>query len=134
MTRQRRTLKAHSNNSDNENKNICVLAVAVALGVAHRVHYLHTMRDIVRAARRSWTVRSRKSALGSARTVGAARARCERIGARYYLVRVDGHLLLLGHDGRTLVDTDPRQRDRRTITHFYGVWSPRDAAAAGLRS
>ncbi len=127
MTVTRRKQIHASNNSDDPRKNICGLRVATALGVERRVRYLHTMSDLVRAARAGgFLVRSRRSRLPRAATVGTARAKCEAIGAKYYLARVEyggkGHVILLGRDGRTLIDSDPRERDRRRVTHFYGVW------------
>lgn len=122
--------RSGSNNPANLNKNICLLRIAEGFGVADQVRYLHTIDDLVRALRAQknlfgrarYLVRSRKSRLAKGSTVGRARTKCQDIGAAFYVVRVDGHALLLGCDGRTLVDTDPRKRDRRKITHFYGVY------------
>lgn len=122
-THRARQLKA-SNNPDDPRQNICARQVAVALGVAHLVRYLHTIEDLVRALRRFYTVRSRKSAarVKPTTTVGQLRSRVAALDARYYVVRVPGHVVLLGADGRTLIDTAPRQRDRRLVTHVYGVY------------
>tara|TARA_A100001037_G_scaffold270738_1_gene265773 strand:- start:99 stop:494 length:396 start_codon:yes stop_codon:yes gene_type:complete len=120
---RRQSFQKGSNNPDNPNQNICVQAVAFALGVDYRVRYLHTIKDLVRAARLAYTVRSRKSAVGNAKTVGAIRNKVKDLGASYYILRVAGHVLLLGSDGKTLVDTDPRKRDKRKVTHIYGVFA-----------
>jgi len=119
--------KGQSNNSANPNKNICNLRVVQFLGVNHRVNYLHTILDVVRAARTSYQVRSRKSTLSKG-TIGATRKQIAKKGdSRYYIIRVKsggvfgGHAMLLDHAGKTLVDTDPRKRDKRKITHMYGV-------------
>jgi hypothetical protein len=37
-------------------------------------------------------------------------------------VVVRGHVLLLARDGRTLIDTDPRKRDRRAIRKVYAIF------------
>lgn len=125
MTR-RQNFRNTSNNVVNRNKNICGLAVAEVLGVASTVHYLHTISDVVRAARNRFTVRSRLSAVGKGKTVGQARAKFQKIaqeeGAKFFIVRVDGHVILVNHEGLTVVDTDPRKRDRRKITHCFAVF------------
>jgi hypothetical protein len=60
-----RILREHqieqSNNPDNPNQNKCAQAVAKWLGVADKVRYLHSIHDVVRAARTRFTVRSRLS-------------------------------------------------------------------------
>ena len=63
MTRQRKQFKKKSNNTANNNKNICALRVAEYLRVESMVRYLHTKDDLVRAVRKAYTVRSRMSAV-----------------------------------------------------------------------
>ena len=113
-----------SNNKNNPNKNVCALAVATALGVDEEVRYLHKMEDLIRASRKAYNVRSRGQVKGM--TVGKARTKLEKIGAevdaRYFIVHVDGHVLLLGHNGQTLIDTAPRKRDSRKIWSCYVVY------------
>jgi len=123
MTSTREEFRARSNNDRDPNRNVCALAVADALGVARRVRYLHTVTDVVRAVRAGgYTARSRRSAVRGD-TIGSVRAQlAARVGAAYYIVHVAGHVLLLGADGRTLVDTDPRKNDRRKISRLFGVW------------
>ncbi len=134
MTKARKKYTKRSNNPENPNQNVCAQAVADALGVADLVRYLHSISDLVRALRKGdFLVRSRKSDLRGADTIGAVRQRIRaenekqesRLDADYYVVRVttgSGHVIILGRDGSTLIDTDPRKRDRRRVTHFYGVW------------
>lgn len=116
--------KADSNNKANPLKNICALRVAETLGVAETVHYLHTMNDLVRAARNRFTVRSRFSKV-KGKSVGAARAKLAKIGAEEkavaFIVGVDGHALLLDHEGNTMTDTAKRKRDRRKIQECFIV-------------
>ena len=114
--------RSQSNNRENPNKNLCVLAVAKYLRVDRRVSYLHTIDDLTRALRTRFSVRSRKSSLPKNATVGKARLKAPEFGAKYYVALVDGHVLLLGRDGQTLVDTDPRKVDRRKVLKFYGVF------------
>jgi len=115
--------KQASNNKENPNKNLCAEAVAEAIGVSRHVRYLHTISDLVRAARNDYIVRSRMSAANArGKTVGAIRDKLATLGARYYIVRTDDHVLLLNCEGQTVVDTAPRKRDRRKVTHVYGVY------------
>lgn len=124
MTNERRNYKRTSNNSSNPNKNICALRVAEVLGVAGKVRYLHTISDLVRASRTRFKVTSRAAGL-KGKSVGAVRSKLAAIGERErfaaFIVRVDGHVLLLDRQGGTMVDTAPRKRDRRKVTHVYGV-------------
>jgi hypothetical protein len=116
--------RAGSNNKKNPNKNVCALAVAKALGVHEETRYLHSIQDVVYAARKHWTVRSRFSAVNgkAGKSVGAIRNKVSELDGRFYIVRVDGHALLLDGEGNTLVDTAPRKRDRRKVTHLYAVY------------
>lgn len=128
MTRDQK--RALSNNAENPNKNLCVLAVAAALGCGECTRYLHTIRDLVYCLRKYWTVRSR-GARTVGKTVGAVRHLLPRlaaeVGATAFVVRVrttptQGHVLLLDPDGRTIVDTAPKKSDRRRITDLYVVY------------
>jgi hypothetical protein len=123
MRPNRAQLRRQSNNSVNPNKNICVLACAKFLKVDENVRYFHYLKDLVRAARMNYTVRSRKSTLATA-TVGGSRKLIKSKGdAKFYIVRIHRHVLLLDSKGNTIVDTDPRKRDCRKLTHIYGVYS-----------
>lgn len=125
--RQRTMYKDDSNNKDNPNKNWCALYVCKVLQVDENIRYLHTMEDIIRAARTKYTVRSRFSKLGKKnRTVGGARAKLIEIAQQEpeclaFIVGVKGHVLLISHKGNTIIDTDPRIRDKRQITELYIV-------------
>lgn len=129
--RGREYAKQNSNNPVNSNKNLCALAVARAFKVHDYVRYLHSSDDIVRALRKCYTVRSRKSKLPKGCTVGQARRHCLGItnellncGFRVwgYCVVVDGHVLALDADGNTHTDTAPRKRDRREVIHFHVIY------------
>jgi hypothetical protein len=78
--------------------------------------------------RNGFAVRSRLSALGSATTVGAARPKIRKIAAKdkdiiAFVARVDGHVLVIDRDGNTVVDTDPRKKDKRKMFGFVAVWA-----------
>ena len=119
--------KAESNNETNPNQNICIQAVCQWAGVADEVRYLHTHHDVKRALRKRFSVRSIQSKLGKAKTVGAARKIIAKIFAErndlYAIyIGVPGHGMLLDRFGKTIVDTDPRKRDRRRLTHAHGLY------------
>jgi hypothetical protein len=66
-----------------------------------------------------WCVRSRKTAFKKATTVSALKKAIKGYtdlseNVCYY-VHVNGHALLISANGDVLVDTDPRQRDRRKV-------------------
>ena len=117
----RNELKAASNNAENSNQNICAMMVAKALGVANEVRYLHTIGDLKRAAGKRFSVRSVKSKVKSD-TAGGARKRMADIPAKAFIVWVPGHVLLMDAEGSTIVDTDPRKRDRRKLLGVWGVY------------
>ena len=104
--------REESNNPSNTNKNICALAVAKNLNVSEEVRYLHTMDDVVGAARRKWVVRSRTCAfkikqLAFVKTAvkGGDVWPHEGKSPVAYIVYTPGHVLLLNGDGTTNVDT-----------------------------
>jgi hypothetical protein len=123
-TRQRR--RAASNNRENPNQNKCGLAIAQALGVDDKVRYLHTIRDLKRAASHYFSVRSRATALGLKKgkrtTVGSMRRHCALQGARWFLVWTPLHVLLLNAKGTTIIDADPRKRDSRPVLGVWGLF------------
>lgn len=122
--------RAESNNPRNPNKNMCALAVARVLHVDDEVRYLHTWGDMLRAVRKLWSMRSVASVVGATKgdkSVGAIRSALAKHAKSNpdvysYVIRVEGHVLLVCRDGRTLVDTAPKQRDRRKVLDVYGVY------------
>jgi len=123
MTSYRLECLMTSNNPDDPRKNRCALAVADAFGVADRVRYLHTADDMLRALRKKYAVCSRTSLLARG-TVEESRGRIrERGDSGVYVVIVPRHVLVLGKDGRTMLDTAPPDGpDNRKILKIYGVW------------
>ena len=132
MATNRTLERENSNNQMDANKNICALRVAEYLNVEKTVRYLHTITDLVRAARKSYTVRSRMSKV-KGKSVGAARKALSTISEKEnsahpiggkvagYIIRVKGHAVFVDSNGNTVIDTDPRKADRRKITHCYMV-------------
>ena len=119
-----------SNNSQNPNKNICVLAVADYFGVSDLVHYLHRTADLVNAVRKTAIVRSRTSYVKKLSIAGARNKMRELTSILEnngnwvvgYIVRVHGHVLLLDKVGQPRIDTSPRKVDRRKIMKLYVVY------------
>jgi len=127
MNIDRRLSRNLSNNRTNPNKNICTSSITGFFNCTHLVRYLHRHTDVVRALRiGGYQVRSRSSQVKN-RTIGRARARFADITLREgkptmgYLVRIQGHVLLLDCKGNTIVDTDSRVRDKRKILNAYKI-------------
>ena len=123
--------KERSNNLVNPNQNICAQKVAKFLGCVDTTRYLHVISDLVISARKKgWTVRSRMSnvkdmSVGNCRNTLAKLSACEKLEDTCvfgYIIRVHGHVIFLNASGDTVVDTAPRKRDRRKITHCYIVY------------
>lgn len=125
--------RAGSNNKANPNQNLCGLAIAEALHVAHAVRYIHVIADLKRAVSSAYSLQSVKSYVTSKRhtLVGSIRTSCAAF-SKYddsqfqpiqgYLVWVPGHVLFLSPEGLTAIDTDPRIRDGRKV---QGIWAVR---------
>ena len=79
------------------------------------------MESVLR--RKGYAVRSRKSKMGKASSVGQIRSKLAKLGEScHYFVGVAGHVMLLDNQGKTVVDTDPRKRDKRAINRVYAVY------------
>ena len=127
----RQVMRDHSNNPNNPNKNACALAVASALGVGDVTRYLHTLEDLQRAIRSMYSLRSVKTAVKVTpyTTLGSIRKNLQDHNKKAdacmaYVAHVDGHVLLLSHEGKTIIDTAPVKRDRRKVLNIYGVYIP----------
>jgi hypothetical protein len=114
-------------------KTVCTSHVLAAFGIDASTYkysgYAHQRAGVLR--RNGYAVRSRMSKLGKRRTVGAARAAIralaghDPVGTRYMVCVAVGdqrHCLLLAADGTTIVDTDPRDADRRRVTAVHAVF------------
>jgi hypothetical protein len=128
-------------------KTVCTSHVLAAFGIdACTYHYSGFLSQRLAILRKNgWAARSRNSHLkrvnkrlrfpAGTKSVGQARkiiAQINRdapdinkwgdpIGTRY-MIRVEKHALLLDYDGRTIVDTDPRVRDRRKVLDIRAVF------------
>jgi len=126
MTPDRHRLVRSSNGVD-PRRNSCAVAITDYLGVTHRVRYLHTVADIVRASRTLYHVTWIRNPpfLGREVSTLCRWLRTTPIHDPAFvgvLVRVTGHALLLAPTGLVLVDLDPcRGRDRRKVTHLYSI-------------
>ena len=112
-------------------KTICVTACLTALGIPVDAFQSTSTRKNVTAYHgvirwHGFALRSRKSSIPRNASVGRARRAIasfnDPIGT-VYIVRVQGHLLLVDDRGATIVDTAPRQRDRRPVIQIHAVWS-----------
>ena len=75
--------------------------------------------------RNGFAVRSRLSKVGKNKTVGAIRKKLASLDepqVKGFVVRVDGHVLVLDRGGNTIVDTAPRLRDKRKVLGVWAVW------------
>ena len=120
-------------------KTVCTSTVLACLGIpVSSYHYSGTKHQMLAIARRKWSVRSAKTALGRPKTVAQAmleevivtaqkraikakRHTFDLCDVRAYVVFVPGHVLLVNRRGEVHVDTAPRTRDRREVTGIYAV-------------
>lgn len=112
-------------------KTICTSHVLAAFGIdACEYRYSGTSAQRVGVLRRNgFAVRSRLSRVGKGSSVGAARRAIRKLrdpaGTRYMLTLAYGgvvHAVLLDADGKTIVDTDPRDADRRKVYTLHAVY------------
>lgn len=106
-----------------DSKTICTSAVLTALGIdINKIRYSQCIGDMARILRNNgFSIRSRKSSIPKNSTVSSIRDRVSKFGFPFYLIKVENHVLLLGNKGQTLIDTDPRKRDRRKVYLIYGI-------------
>jgi hypothetical protein len=78
--------------------------------------------------RAGYSVRSRLSKLAkSEQTVGAARNKLKQIADNEpciiaFIMRVKGHVLVIDTNGKTVIDTAPRLRDKRRILGLFAIF------------
>ena len=121
-------MKQHIVHASGKSKTVCVTACLTALGVPFdsfqvtgdifKAHYLKILQ------RHGMSARSRKSSVS--KSIGQARKDIAKLKEdAYYFVVVRGttycHAMLLDNKGRTIVDTDPKTRDKRTIHSIHAV-------------
>jgi hypothetical protein len=126
-------LKDHITHKSGKRKTVCVSAVLTALGVPlNSFHYTGKIGDGKRSAilnRNGFACRSRLSKVGKNTSIGQARKKITKLNegsnVKYMIVVSYGrsaHLMLLDHEGKTLVDTDPRKVDKRRIQEIHAVF------------
>ena len=120
------TLPAHIIHASGRAKTVCTSAVLAHFGILPAAyHYSGRPGDLERILRvNGYSVRSRRSKLPKRCSVGQARARLAGLeeAALGYFVHVPAHAMLLDVNGETLVDTDPRERDRRQVLRVYAIF------------
>ena len=119
-------LPNHVTHSSGRRKTVCTSSVLAFFGISpDSYRYSQNRKDVLRILRSNGlSARSRKSKVITAKcqTIGAVRARIKKLGeSGYFYVGVVGHAMVLDGDGNTVVDTAPRKRDRRRVTHVYHV-------------
>ena len=128
-------LDAHIHYSNGEAKTVCTSAVLGALGISPgQYRYSGRVRQWPPILRRAgYAVRSRNVQARGVGTVGALRRLIKSRrrawgdpGRAWYLVTVKSrtawHLILLDSNGKTVVDTAPRKRDRRPVVDVQAAW------------
>ena len=131
-------VKKHVFYTNGKAKTICSSNVLAYFGIdCSTYHYSACLKQIAAILRRNgWACRSRDSRIkckianldnGKNPTIGSVR---KAIKARKwgdpartcYAVCVPGHILLLDWNGNTIVDTDPRSRDRRKVWAIRAIF------------
>jgi len=113
-------------------KTVCVSACLAYFGITPDMYTVTSTNKNVRAyhgilRRYGFGVRSRKSASSKAKSVGQLRKLIPTIASKEtenilgYLVGVPSHLMVLGIDGATVIDTDPRKRDARKLVQVHAI-------------
>ena len=107
----------------------CASAALRYFGVEGVTYNNRTKRNVwMDTLRRAgFSVRSRASKLPRNATVGGIRQKVAAIAAAEptaiaFIVRVDGHVLVLDRYGSTVVDTAPRKADRRKVLGIFAVF------------
>jgi len=120
----------HHQHASGRWKNVCTSAVLAFFGVnPEQYHYAQHRKDVVGVLRRSGrSVRSRKSRIPQGISVGGLRTWLRsrkgkgKLEAGFYYVSVPGHAMVIDQDGKTIVDTAPKQRDRRLVRGISRVF------------
>jgi hypothetical protein len=110
-------------------KTPCASATLAYFGVTGTTWNERTQRNVWddTLRRNGYAVRSRASKLSRKEsTVGAARGKLASVAAAEpeilaFVARVDGHVLVIDRNGETVVDTDPRKRDKRKLRGVFAV-------------
>jgi len=127
-------LKEHIRHASGKPKTVCMTACLTALGVpVENFHYTGSIGNSKHEAilrRHGYAVRSRKSKLPKTATMGKVREAIKNrmsdpIGTFYFVILWSDsycHAILLDDDGNTVVDTDPRKRDKRKVHTIHAIF------------
>ena len=122
----KKSLSRYAHSMPSKYKNVCVSAIANRLGILDDSRYLQCVEDLVYNLRKEYTVRSRASMFKINRKTTVSQVRKKALilteKVSWYLIKVDGHVLLIDSLGRVEVDTSPRKRDRRKVLKIYAVY------------
>jgi hypothetical protein len=130
MLNTKPALKSHIYRNTGSAKTVCATTVLCALGISiEKFHSTSTKKNIDNyesvIRRHGFALRSRKSKIKSTSSVGSIRTKLNQFGDpqnTVYLVRLKNHVLLLDSNGKTIVDTDPRVKDKRKICKLHAIW------------
>ena len=111
-------------------KTVCVSHCLAYIGVPLTAYTVTSTNKCVTAyhgvlRRNGFAVRSRKSSVPKAASVGGIRAAIRKLNdpaGTVYIVMVHRHLIALNANGETVVDTAPRHRDARKVIQVHAVW------------
>ena len=119
-----------NNGTYSSSKTVCVTAALTSLGIplnaftsTSTAKNVDAYEGVIR--RNGFALRSRKSSFPKNASVGGIRGKLNKLDdpkGTVYLIRVKGHVLVLDREGKTIVDTAPRKRDRRAIIKIHAVW------------
>lgn len=127
-------LDNHITHQSGERKTVCVTACLTALGVpVNGFHYTGSASDSRREAvlrKHGYAVRSRMSKLPANPTMGKVRTAIrtkmnDPEGTKYMVIQYGVgycHCVLLDDQGNTIVDTDPRKRDKRRVYSIKAIF------------
>jgi len=125
-----RAIPSHIFRESGSAKTICVSTVLKSLGInPDKYHSTSTNKNINNyesiIRRFGYCLRSRKSQIKPDSTVGSIRLKLKNFNDpenSVYLIRLKSHVLLLDKTGKTIVDTDPRKKDKRKILKIHAIW------------
>lgn len=113
----------HITHASGRMKTVCTSTVLGYLGIPVTAYKYGGHREEFNGIlnRNGFGARSRNSKVfRKGRTMGAVRkaiAGLNEPAGCWFTVRVERHILLVDHTGKTVVDTDPRRFDRRKVKH-----------------
>lgn len=124
------TMNDHIVHASGKMKTVCVTACLTTIGVPFNSfqitgsiitgHYLKILNKF------GFSARSRKSRMPKSLSIGACRKAIKKIGEDVvYFAVVKGssycHAILIDNEGNTIVDTSPRQKDKRIIHSIHAI-------------